>query len=436
MLPESDRKGLEELVTILEMTRDEARERLLEAIREPAYVALLDDLVEAAREPRVLEEAAAARAATALRPSLERPWNHLERAVEQARDDGSDASLHGVRIRAKRARYAAEAVSPVFGKRAAGLRGGRGRPPGRARGAPGLGGGEGVAAGVGGERGGRVRRGRALRDRGAGRGGRTSHVAEGLEGALAQAATLLGVSQPVRAAGGIVLRGEEADRSVALVHRPRYDDWSFPKGKLDDGEDEATAALREVEEETGLRCHLGPIVGAVTYKDRRGRPKVVRYFQMDADGGTFAPNHEVDELRWVPVEDAARLLSYAHDRRLLRRVLGGTPAYALYVVRHAKAGIRAAWTGPDQERPLTRRGRKQACRLVERFQGLDIERILSSPFLRCVQTVEPLGEARGLPVEVAPSCARARASTSSSWPSRRSATGRPSSAVTAPRSSR
>jgi len=210
------------------------------------------------------------------------------------------------------------------------------------------------------------------------------------------------VSQPVRAAGGIVLRGEGGDRSVALVHRPRYGDWSFPKGKLEDGEDEATAALREVEEETGLRCHLGPVVGAVTYKDRRGRPKVVRYFQMDADGGAFAPNREVDELRWVPVEDAARWLSYAHDRRLLRRVVGGTPGFALYVVRHAKAGVRSAWTGPDQERPLTRRGRKQAQRLVERFQGLEIERILSSPYLRCVQTVQPLGEARGLPVETAP----------------------------------
>jgi phosphohistidine phosphatase SixA/8-oxo-dGTP pyrophosphatase MutT (NUDIX family) len=207
------------------------------------------------------------------------------------------------------------------------------------------------------------------------------------------------VSQPVRAAGGIVLRGEGPDRSVALVHRPRYDDWSFPKGKLDDGEDEATAALREVEEETGLRCRLGPSVGAVTYRDRRGRAKVVRYFRMDADGGRFAPNLEVDELRWVPIEDAARLLSYAHDRSLLRRVLAGLPASALYVVRHAKAGIRAAWSGPDEERPLTRRGRKQARRLVERFQGLDVQRILSSPFLRCVQTVEPLAEARGLGVE-------------------------------------
>jgi 8-oxo-(d)GTP phosphatase len=210
------------------------------------------------------------------------------------------------------------------------------------------------------------------------------------------------VSQPVRAAGGIVLRGEGPERSVALVHRPRYDDWSFPKGKLDDGEDEAAAALREVEEETGLRCRLGPSVGAVTYRDRRGRAKVVRYFRMDADGGRFTPNHEVDDLRWLPIEDAVRLLSYAHDRSLLRQVLAGLPASALYVVRHAKAGIRAAWSGPDEERPLTRRGRKQARRLVERFQGLEIRRILSSPFLRCVQTVEPLGEARGLAVEAIP----------------------------------
>ncbi|HEU5224975.1 MAG TPA: NUDIX hydrolase [Actinomycetota bacterium] len=210
------------------------------------------------------------------------------------------------------------------------------------------------------------------------------------------------MSQPVRAAGGIVLRGEGPNRSVALVHRPRYDDWSFPKGKLDDGEDEATAALREVEEETGLRCRLGPSVGAVTYRDRRGRAKVVRYFQMDADGGRFAPNLEVDELRWVSTEDATRLLSYAHDRALLQRVIAGLPASAVYVVRHAKAGVRAAWSGPDEERPLTQRGRKQARRLVERFQGLDIQRILSSPFLRCVQTVQPLGEARGLAVEATP----------------------------------
>jgi CHAD domain-containing protein len=117
-LPEGDRESLEELLTRLESTRDEARERLLAAIREPTYVALLDELVEAAREPRVLEDAAGAPAASELASTLERPWKHLEHAVEVAREDASDASLHAVRIRAKRARYAAEAVSPVFGKRA------------------------------------------------------------------------------------------------------------------------------------------------------------------------------------------------------------------------------------------------------------------------------------------------------------------------------
>ncbi|HJS25666.1 MAG TPA: NUDIX hydrolase, partial [Actinomycetota bacterium] len=125
----------------------------------------------------------------------------------------------------------------------------------------------------------------------------------------------------VRAAGGIVFRSDAKGRQVALVHRPRYDDWTFPKGKLIDGEDDEAAALREVEEETGLRCRIGRHVGAVTYLDSRGRPKVVRYFEMLPDGGVFAASTEVDELRWVPVAEAGDVLSYGHDRRLLRRAL-------------------------------------------------------------------------------------------------------------------
>jgi 8-oxo-dGTP diphosphatase len=207
------------------------------------------------------------------------------------------------------------------------------------------------------------------------------------------------VTELVRAAGGIVLRGADAERRVAVVHRPRYDDWSFPKGKLSDGEDEPSAALREVLEETGLRCRLGPIVGAVTYRDRRGRAKVVRYYAMTADGGSFVANPEVDELRWLAFGEAERLLSYEHDRALLRRVLSGVPSAAVYVLRHAKAGTRSRWEGPDDRRPLTRRGRKQAGRLVELFEGLDLERILTSPFVRCVQSVEPLASARGILIE-------------------------------------
>ncbi|HET7234891.1 MAG TPA: NUDIX hydrolase [Actinomycetota bacterium] len=209
------------------------------------------------------------------------------------------------------------------------------------------------------------------------------------------------MTEIVRAAGGIVLADADAgaDRRVAVVHRPRYDDWSFPKGKLQDGEDERSAAVREVEEETGLRCRLGPSIGAVTYRDRAGRAKVVRYFSMTADGGSFLANAEVDELRWLAVDEAERLLSYEHDRLLLRRALGGVPSAAVYVLRHAKAGTRSRWDGPDDERPLTRRGRKQAARLVELFEGLDLSRIVTSPFVRCVQSVEPLSDARGIPIE-------------------------------------
>ena len=226
-----------------------------------------------------------------------------------------------------------------------------------------------------------------------------------MEGPVEEAATLLGVNEPVRAAGGIVLQGEGESRSVALVHRPRYDDWSFPKGKLFDGEDEEAAALREVEEETGLRCRIGPVVGSVTYRDRHGRPKVVRYYRMDADGGSFTPSEEVDELRWVPVGRAGGLLSYAHDRNLLRRVLAEASASPVYLIRHAKAGVRAQWQRPDEERPLTRRGRKQALRLVERFRGLELGRVLSSPYVRCVQTVEPLAADRGLALGSTPALA-------------------------------
>jgi CHAD domain-containing protein len=121
LLPESDRRSLEDLLETLEDTRDEARERLLEGMRSPRYVSLLEDLVVAVREPRVLEEIADERAATALLPTLDAPWKHLKSALDRASEDPSDASLHGARIRAKRVRYAAEAVTPVFGKRAANL---------------------------------------------------------------------------------------------------------------------------------------------------------------------------------------------------------------------------------------------------------------------------------------------------------------------------
>jgi 8-oxo-dGTP pyrophosphatase MutT (NUDIX family) len=126
----------------------------------------------------------------------------------------------------------------------------------------------------------------------------------------------------VKASGGVVWRRGDRGIEVALVHRPRYDDWSFPKGKLDPGESWEDAALREVEEEIGLRCRLGHELPATSYRDNKGRAKVVRYWMMEPLDGEFVPSDEVDEVRWLTPADAQRLLSYDHDRELLREVTG------------------------------------------------------------------------------------------------------------------
>jgi len=136
----------------------------------------------------------------------------------------------------------------------------------------------------------------------------------------------------VRAAGGVVrrrVRGPQRWRlrkhlEVALVHRPRYDDWSFPKGKQEPGESDEETALREVREETGMACTLGADLGEVRYRDSKGRQKVVRYWAMDLppdeSGDGFVVNREVDALRWCGPAEADRLLSYEHDRVLLDRL--------------------------------------------------------------------------------------------------------------------
>lgn len=124
----------------------------------------------------------------------------------------------------------------------------------------------------------------------------------------------------VRAAGGVVRRnGRGGALEVAVVHRPKRADWSLPKGKAEQGERDEETALREVEEETGLRCGLEQELGSVRYRDRRGRPKVVRYWAMTVLSGEFAVNEEVDELRWLTVQDAVALLTHKRDRRLVRR---------------------------------------------------------------------------------------------------------------------
>lgn len=126
----------------------------------------------------------------------------------------------------------------------------------------------------------------------------------------------------IAAAGGVVLRRDDDRRTrIAVIHRPKYMDWSLPKGKLEKGEKYREAALREVEEEIGFRCELGPELPPVSYLDRKARSKLVRYWLMEPVKGKFEPHGEVDELRWLTRREAEALLSYDHDRKLVRTAL-------------------------------------------------------------------------------------------------------------------
>jgi phosphohistidine phosphatase SixA/8-oxo-dGTP pyrophosphatase MutT (NUDIX family) len=201
----------------------------------------------------------------------------------------------------------------------------------------------------------------------------------------------------VRAAGGVVRRCVDGHVLTVIVHRPRYDDWTFPKGKLLDGESFEEAAIREVLEETGLECRIDDELPPLRYLDQAARPKVVRYWSMDAREGDLRPTDEVDEARWVTLDEARRMLSYDRDREVLDALsTQGAPAY---LIRHAKAGDRATWTGDDLSRPLSKAGRRQAKALLHVLSGRIIERIVSSPAVRCVDTVGPLADQRGLPIE-------------------------------------
>jgi 8-oxo-dGTP pyrophosphatase MutT (NUDIX family)/phosphohistidine phosphatase SixA len=221
-------------------------------------------------------------------------------------------------------------------------------------------------------------------------------MAEGVEAPRAEQA-LLAMTTEVRAAGGVVRRRVAGRVVTVLVHRPRYDDWTFPKGKLLDGESFEEAALREVLEETGLECRIDDELPPLRYLDRDGRPKVVRYWSMDALDGDLRPTDEVDEARWVTLDEARKMLSYDRDREVLDALhTQGAPAY---LIRHAKAGDRATWTGDDLSRPLSKTGHRQAKGLVRVLSSRPIKRIMSGPAVRCVDTVRPLADQRGLPIE-------------------------------------
>ncbi|GAA3877529.1 NUDIX hydrolase [Saccharothrix violaceirubra] len=191
------------------------------------------------------------------------------------------------------------------------------------------------------------------------------------------------MSRTIRAAGAVVWR----DGLVAVVHRPRYDDWSLPKGKLDPGETLPGCAVREVAEETGFSVVLDRFLVQAAYT-AFGRPKTVDYYAATVVGGSFTPNEEVDELRWLPVSEAADLVTRPDDRQVLSAF--SPPAGVVLLVRHAKAGKPAEWTGDDDLRPLTPAGREQVAGLRSLLRLWAPARVFSAPPLRCTDTVRAL----------------------------------------------
>jgi 8-oxo-dGTP diphosphatase len=186
---------------------------------------------------------------------------------------------------------------------------------------------------------------------------------------------------------------------VLLVHRPSYDDWTFPKGKPDRGESLPVTAVREIDEETGYRVRLGHPLPETLYRVRGGM-KRVSYWVARPVGQprAFVPNAEVDEVRWVRVKEARKLLTYDHDRMLLKAFTALRDAKAhrtrtVIVLRHAQARVRTAWKRNDLDRPLTKPGESQSAKLAPLLHAYGASRVVSSPAVRCVQTVEPYSAA-------------------------------------------
>jgi 8-oxo-dGTP diphosphatase len=216
--------------------------------------------------------------------------------------------------------------------------------------------------------------------------------------------TLLWGTIAIEAAGGVLWRqGEDGAVEVALVHRPKYDDWSVPKGKLKRREHLLLGALREVEEETGARALLGRPLGEIRYL-KEGLPKRVRYWVMPYAGpsasAVISPD-EVDGLHWLSPKDALERLTWDRDVPPIERFLADLrPTWPLVVVRHGSAGDRASFAGDDTARPLDDLGLEQADVLRQILRGYDIQAVHSADVLRCLDTVLPYGQ--GIGVEVVP----------------------------------
>jgi len=213
---------------------------------------------------------------------------------------------------------------------------------------------------------------------------------------------------PVLAAGGVPMRQVDQRTQLLLIHRPRHDDWTLPKGHIEPGEHPLVAAVREVNEETGLVVRLGPPLPALAYPLPDDRTKLVRFWAaMPLAGQPELPRaidvHEVDQVEWVDAEDAYDTLTYEDDRQILdtalRSFAGGQMPVPVIVLRHAHAKNRSKWTGADELRPLATRGYQEALRLAAILAAYRPERVVSSDSLRCRQTVQPFAAAADVAID-------------------------------------
>ena len=194
----------------------------------------------------------------------------------------------------------------------------------------------------------------------------------------------------IQAAGAVLWRKSDISQlEIAVIHRPRYDDWSLPKGKVESGESHISAGYREIQEETGYESTFGPEIGTIVYK-LEGAPKEVRYWAAAATVKTGNPNpQEVDEVLWLAPKKAKEKLTNKDDRAIVDFFLEfGTDTFPIILLRHAKALKRTDWDGDDGDRPLEHRGQLQAKRLLPIYLPYGISEVHTSDALRCIETID------------------------------------------------
>jgi 8-oxo-dGTP diphosphatase len=210
------------------------------------------------------------------------------------------------------------------------------------------------------------------------------------------------MSATILAAGAVLWRkGEKKKIEVLIIHRPKYDDWTFPKGKVEIGEPLIACAYREVLEETNIETAFGPYLGEVEYLTNDGKKKVSFWSAKVIKEKEFNSNAEVDQLKWVEVTKVKELLTLDTDRKILEQFLRIEPdTKPLVLLRHAKAVTRDEWQGEDDDRPLDSYGQNQAKRLLAMYQVFNLEQIHSSDAVRCYDTVVAIAKGLSIKLEV------------------------------------